>query len=134
MFTCPSDEQTQTHTCPTDKITCLGQVDTLFFRTQYNHPKYAYCKRLFIVSCYLLSGSLETQKFSLAFCSLQHPFLGIRVAACAHISQFISYRAVYELIPMACFSYPGPSLFGKFSLSLRFFHLSFPYCFAFSHL
>ena len=95
MFTCPSDEQTQTHTCPTDKITCLGQVDTLFFRTQYNHPKYAYCKRLFIVSCYLLSGSLETQKFSLAFCSLQHPFIGIRVAAC---STFLSLSATEQFM------------------------------------
>ena len=25
--------ETQTHTCPTDKITCLGRVGTMFFFT-----------------------------------------------------------------------------------------------------
>ena len=51
------------------------------------------CKRVFIVSCYLLSGPLETLKFSLAFRSLQRPFLRIRVAA---RSTFLSLSATEQ--------------------------------------
>ena len=76
-----------------------------------------------------MSGPLETLKFSLAFRSLQRPFLSDSCRSLQHISQFVT--SVYELISIVCFFHPGPSLFGKFSFSLRFFHLSFRYRFAF---
>ena len=51
------------------------------------------CKRVFIVYCYLLSGPLETLNFSLAFRSLQRPF--IRVAA---RSTFLSLSATEQFM------------------------------------
>ena len=62
---CPKDKQTGTHTCPTDRIPCLGRVDTMYF---------APCP---CPSLHLYSTPLHSQQLSTFPTPHYHPLLPI---------------------------------------------------------